>query len=128
MQTPYPTSLDLDAPARIKKALALIKNQAALNDALAYLSDDRVIDLERRIIKNCEAISDINEAYMPEWHDLRAVGIELYEIGGYLLMKVVCDCLAQTFADLKKRTPKGNSYGIGSNCNGAWGMIGEWVS
>lgn len=125
----YPANFDeFTEQDRIDKAAVLSSNAVAINAAMIiFINDDVIREIEKRIIKNCELLSDIDEVDMPEFYELRKIGIELYDLGGYLLMKQVCDSLAKSFADSKKRTRKGNSYLIGSLCNAAWNNIGEWV-
>lgn len=120
-----------DQVAKLKRTSSLYADESARASAQSVAKNNtaRMSEIQARIVELCEIISDDDlSADSQEIQDLREIGVELNELGGFVLMKMTADSLAQKHAQQKLRTRKGWSYHIGQLCNGAWDGIGDWVA
>lgn len=130
MTDSYPADYNIHPLERIQRAMDAWSDLSNLKAAVAFAKANSVYPgIRSRILDNCEAICDEDlEQTSPEFRDLRQCGIELYEIGGFCLMKLTADSIATDNDQFRRRTRKGNSYRVPQLCNAAWNMIGDWVA
>lgn len=124
----YPPNFLLEPKDSIRRAMELIKDKEAIDKAFKFVDDNhaQMDSINNRLITLVtELVDGPDVGDPPQLLGVREIGKQLYDIGGYLVMKITCDSLADMYDT--QRTAKGNRYRFAVTCNMAWSYIGEWV-